>query len=256
MNRTIVLLTDFGLKDPFVGQMKGVVRSLAPDAAILDLCHEVHPHSVIHAAFLLQCSFRHFPVNSIFICVVDPGVGGERLIIAAEYGGMIFLAPDNGLLSFLPQDTFWWQLRLPVSAVSKTFHGRDIFAPLAARLACGVLLVDLGMPLAHTHICSLNATSASIQADSIICQVVHVDRFGNCLLNLADNMADQLGEFWRAGSEQLIRRVKTYAEIGPHEIGILAGSQGVMELAKNQCSCAAYLNIQPGQTLTLHCMEP
>lgn len=256
MHATIVLLTDFGLADPYVGQIKGVLRCTAPDACVLDLCHEVSPHNIAQASFLLQHSYSYFPRNSIFICVVDPGVGTSRAIIAAEYGDQIFLAPDNGLLSFLPPESCWWRLHAPSSAISSTFHGRDIFAPLAARLACGTPMACLASRATRSDISSMQSIPSCILEDSIICQILHVDRFGNCLLNISDSMADQLGDFWRAGSEHLIRRIKTYAEIGPHEIGLLAGSQGVMELAMNQCSCSAYLNIQPGQALTLHRVEP
>lgn len=256
MHATIVLLTDFGLADPYVGQMKGVIRCTAPDACVLDLCHEISPHNIAQASFLLQCSNSYFPRNSIFICVVDPGVGTSRAIIAAEYGDQIFLAPDNGLLSFLPQESYWWRLHAPSVVISSTFHGRDIFAPLAARLACGAPMASLASRVTRSDISSMQSIPSRILEDSIICEILHVDRFGNCLLNISENMVDQLGDFWRIEPEYLIRRVKTYAEIGPHEIGILAGSQGVMELAMNQGSCAIQLNVRPGQSLTLTRVEP
>lgn len=129
----IVLLTDFGHVDPYVGQMKGVLLCHAPQATIVDLCHEVRAQDVRQAGFLLQGSCRHFPAGSVFVCVVDPGVGSARDILLAEFGGRLFLAPDNGLLSFLlDEPARWWRTQTDMSGASRTFHGRDVFAGLAA----------------------------------------------------------------------------------------------------------------------------
>lgn len=248
MLHPIVLLTDFGLGDPYVGQMKGAMLRLAPTATIVDLTHDVLPHNVTQAAFLLRASRPHFPANSIFVAVVDPGVGTERALVLAQSSGHIFLAPDNGLLGFLPDNaTLWRRIPQPAQA-SPTFHGRDILAPLAARLATGLAPESVGAELDPATVIRLPRPDLYLEHAPLRCQVVHVDRFGNCLLDLPASAAT--GRVWRLGLH-LVREVQTYADLAPEEIGMLAGSQTVMELAMNQQSCAKALGLGPGSTVQL-----
>lgn len=253
----IVLLTDFGHADPYVGQMKGTLLRLAPAAPVVDLCHEVRPHCILQAGFLLEASRPHFPEGSIFLAVVDPGVGSERPILLARLGGQLFLAPDNGLLSFLHgQGASWWRVDADTSQASRTFHGRDVFAPLAARLALGADPDALGQAVDPGSTERLEQTWAEAGGGRLDCAVLHVDRFGNCLLNVHIEAMPSLGENWALDDGRNVARVSTYADLTPGQVGLLAGSQGVMELAVNGGSCAGLLGLAPGRTLRLTCTDP
>jgi hypothetical protein len=252
MHPLIVLLTDFGHADPYVGQMKGALLRTAPQLRIVDLCHEVQPHNIDQASFLLRASREYFPVGSIFICVVDPGVGSGRSLILARQGNTYFLAPDNGLLSFLlDEDTDWWRIETGPETLGPTFHGRDILAPAAARLATGEKPDVLGPALDPDHILRRPPSQALLDADTIECTVLHVDRFGNCLLNLPVSQFELSDRVWHLGQGQTATEVRTYADLAPGQIGLLAGSQGVMELALNQGSCAIRLDLAPGRRIRL-----
>jgi S-adenosyl-L-methionine hydrolase (adenosine-forming) len=252
MRPVIVLLTDFGALDPYVGQMKGVLAREAPDALVMDLCHEVDAHNIVQAGFLLQASHRHFPPQSIFLGVVDPGVGSKRSIVLARRENQLFLAPDNGLLSFLVGEAeSWWRIEAQTCAASNTFHGRDIFAPLAARLALGEAPQNMGPRLAPDAIVHCDLPWAERENHALDCMVLHVDRFGNCLLNLRSENFPSLQRTWTLDDGRMIGEVSTYADLAPGQIGLLAGSQGVMELAVNQGSCARLLELRPGAHIRL-----
>lgn len=252
MNAVIVLLTDFGLLDPYVGQMKGVLLREAPDARIVDLCHEVDAHNIIQAGFLLQASYRHFPPQSIFVNVVDPGVGSTRPIVLAERENQFFLAPDNGLLSFLiDSPASWWRIDAQAFAAGNTFHGRDIFAPIAARLALGATPQTMGSRVAPDTIMRRDLVWARTGDLAVDCMVLHVDRFGNCLLNLRAEYYDESPRAWLLDDGRTIVKAATYADLAPGQIGILAGSQGVLELALNQGDCARTLGLCPGRNIRL-----
>lgn len=246
----IALLTDFGHQDPYVGQMKGAILRHAPGTTLVDLCHEVRPQDVGHGAFILEASHAHFPSQTIFVCVVDPGVGTDRAILLAFWNNQWFLAPDNGLLDFLRADhALWWRLTPPPGVSSQTFHGRDIFAPMAARLSRGVTPDSLGTRTTLPgRVHAVQKPAATRTAESISCRVLHVDRFGNCLLNLPIH---PLAKHWRLVSGHVVDVVGTYADIPPGQAGLIAGSQGVMELAMNQASCAQRLGLVPGDTVAL-----
>jgi S-adenosylmethionine hydrolase len=256
MSPVIVLLTDFGLQDPYVGQMKGALLRAAPQAAIVDLCHEVAPQDIAQAAFLLQASYRHFPDAGVFVAVVDPGVGSGRDILVARLGDRYFLAPDNGLLTFLlDEDAAWWRVGASFPDASRTFHGRDIFAPLAARLASGESPEALGVPLAPRDVVRLEFSWAAERDGVLDCRVLHVDRFGNCLLNLRRDVPLLPGRTWRTADGREVREARTYADLPPGCAGLLESSQGVLELAVNGGSCAAILGLSPGSEIRLTRLE-
>jgi S-adenosylmethionine hydrolase len=247
----IVLLTDFGLLDPYVGQMKGALLCAAPQALIVDLCHEVRAHDAVQAGFLLQASHRHFPAGSVFVCVVDPGVGSGRGILLARHGGRFFLAPDNGLLSFLLEEPAeWWRVRDDAPAASRTFHGRDIFAPVAARIALGEGPQTLGTPLNPGEVVRAGLAWTEPAGRELRCRVLHVDRFGNCLLGLRAGQPLPAGA-WTLEDGRPVQPASTYAELEPGQVGLIEGSQGVMELAVNGGSCARLLGLSPGDDVTL-----
>lgn len=214
----IALLTDFGLSDHYVGTMKGVILGLAPEARVVDLCHDVPPQDVAAAAFRLRAAAPYFPTGTIFVCVVDPGVGSERRIVWARgKSGRQYLAPDNGLLSWLDEgldelrsvENAEWRLR-PTSA---TFHGRDVFAPAAARLSRGEDPARLG-PAIET----IQAFEWPQDA------VVAVDRFGNAITSVRE-----AGRVRFRGKAVPVKR--TYADAEPGTPLALVGSSGLLELS-------------------------
>ncbi len=251
----IVLLTDFGHVDPYAGQMKGALLCHAPQAAIVDLCHEVRAQDVRQAGFLLQASYRHFPAGSVFVCVVDPEVGSARDILLAEAGNRLFLAPDNGLLSFLlDEPARWWRVQADTSGASRTFHGRDVFAGLAALLARGEAPQSLGTALDPREIVRVPLAWANAQGRFMDCSVLHVDRFGNCLLNI--RAGQRLPAVpWVLNDGRPVITASTYADLAPGQVGLIEGSQGVLELAVNGDSCARLLGLAPGSALRLTRMD-
>ena len=192
-------MTDFGPGSSYVGEMKGVLATLAPGAPVLDLCHDVRPQNVAEGAFLLGGAWRRFPRGSVFVAVVDPGVGSERGVVALETSEAIFLAPDNGLLTYVweglvsretgprrpsvSRETSWrlyavTNRRLFLPQVSRTFHGRDVFAPVAARLALG-FPIDLLGPRLERPITLPVSRPEPLPDGGLRCHVLYVDRFGN-----------------------------------------------------------------------------
>lgn len=224
----LVLLTDFGHRDAYVGVMKGVVATVAPTLRVIDLCHEIPPQAVEQAADLLAQSWAWFPENSVFVAVVDPGVGTDRRAIVARIAGRLFVGPDNGLCSRIAPETtevrelpHAWGLALR----SSTFHGRDLFAPAGARLANRSVRFEDAKPLAD-FVRLPAAPEGTVRA---------VDHFGNAITNLP---AQNRGFVrWRA---QCIPVVRTYADGVPGTLVALTGSNGALELAVPGGSAAAY----------------
>lgn len=263
--RPIALLSDFGLSDPYAGQLRASLARRAPGAAILDVTHQVEPFAVDQAAFFLAASAPHYPPDAVFVCVVDPGVGSTRRIVGAHVetseGGQDFLAPDNGLLGLLlftpglaPAQVYDLSGASSQYEASATFHGRDVFAPLAARLARGERLAQMGQPMDRADIERPDWAAPSCGACGVDARVLHVDRYGNCLLSLragfeAPGPVAWLRMSW--GQRRGVRPVRTYADLGPGEIGLLSGSQGFLELAANQASAAGALGLRRGDSLRL-----
>ncbi|WP_235185554.1 SAM hydrolase/SAM-dependent halogenase family protein [Desulfonatronum thiodismutans] len=262
---TIALLTDFGLDDPYVGQMKGVLAGLAPEAVVVDVSHQVRPFDVMQGAFYLAASWRFFPEGSVLVGVVDPGVGTERRLVIGKREGRFFLGPDNGLLAlvFGPESgdvsgARAWELTMPPAsgARSNTFHGRDILAPAAARLALGADPLRLGRPLDPEALHRPVWAAPEQRGREIAAHVLHVDRFGNCLLNLPESLLPEAGmgrvELLAPLLQPLVP-VRTYAQIPEGGVGMLVGSQGYWELAVNQGNAAAVLGLAPGMRIVLEC---
>lgn len=182
------LMTDFGTRDPYVAQMKGVLLTVCPRAQIIDISHEVAPQSVLEGAFILSQAAPMFPPGTVHVAVVDPGVGGDRRILAARIDGRTFLAPDNGLLSLVIARGPLEELVavragefLPPAA-STTFHGRDVFAPLAGQVLNGLDIARLGpQPQTYKH---LDIAAPRVEADEMVGQVIYIDRFGNLVSNI------------------------------------------------------------------------
>ncbi|HTV22964.1 MAG TPA: SAM-dependent chlorinase/fluorinase [Polyangiaceae bacterium] len=249
----ITLLTDFGLGDPFVGCMKGVILGRFPRAQIIDLTHGVPPQAVAEAAFWLERSQGAFPTGSVHVAVVDPGVGSERRILALEARGQLFLAPDNGLLGerltsspgarAVAVDTS----RLSALALpppSATFHGRDIFAPVAAALASGALTLDaLGDPVTP-HPCVLAPPVAD--AEFIRGQVVTVDRFGNLITNIDGAHVDTERPRYVLLAERPVPLARTYADAPAGELVALVNAFDALEIARRDGNAETHLGLGRG----------
>src|SRR5436190_10268839 len=250
----IALLTDFGSRDHYAGTMKGVALGICPDATLVDISHEVPPHDVGGGALELAACFKYFPAGSIFLVVVDPGVGSARRGIAADTGDYKFVAPDNGVLTLALDETPARKIvelterRYARPTVSRTFEGRDRFAPAAAWLAKGVELSVLGRPAGSIQRLTLPQPTAT--SEQVTGEVLRVDRFGNLITNIDrktfQKLADDRGFEIRIGSHQVPRIVSTYADVGPGEICALFGSTDRLEIAANGKSAATELNIDRG----------
>lgn len=230
----IVLLTDFGLRDPFVGIMKGVILGLAPRAVIVDLCHEIAPQDVRGAALQLLASVPYFPAGTLFVAVVDPGVGSQRRLLWARGPRQQFLAPDNGVLSWVLEEENLRECRavanqkLFLPEVSATFQGRDIFAPVAARLSRGLAPRSLGPAVRDMFRIPFPAPRRS--ARGVRGRIMAFDRFGNALTNLRRGDIARSARL-RFGGRDLGRPATHYAQARPGEAAALLGSSGFLELS-------------------------
>lgn len=255
MNRIITLTTDFGLSDGFVGMMKGVILGINPHATIVDITHDIAPQNIEQGAFLFANSFKYFPVNSIHVVVVDPGVGSARHSIAAQIGETIFVAPDNGVLSpametlkLLPRVVHlnraeYWRAR-----VSHTFHGRDIFAPVAAHLSLGVPLESLGDPV-NDWVRLAQCVAVWRTGSEIVGRIVHIDRFGNAITNIGEEMftaMDRARLEVTIGGKTLQGIQPTYAMVGQGEALALIGSSGHLEIAVRDGNAAQVWGLRLG----------
>ncbi len=262
---TIALLTDFGFRDSYVGVMKGVIRSICRSADIVDLSHNIMPQDVAEAAFVLSASYRYFPTGTIFVCVVDPGVGTDRAVLCMRAAGKVFLAPDNGLLSVIEEEAGREEVRRVseqrywLAEPSSTFHGRDIFAPVAAHLAQGVEIEKLG-PV-QRYIRKLRLPKPIRAADgSLRGEIIYIDQFGNLITNIRGSTLSGEDE---GPDEQVRVRVKrrevqglagAYADREAGELLALVGSSGYLEIAVNQGSAAELLGCEKGDSVTLTAM--
>ena len=240
----IKLLTDYGQDDSYVAAMKGAILRLNPRATIVDVTHGVKPFAVLQGAFLLDTAWRSFPVGTVHVVVVDPGVGSARRAIAFRAGEQLLVGPDNGVFTFLTEPVNEL-VDLPVSPeASATFHGRDVFGPAAARLASGQPLRDLGaassvMPK------RLEDAWASKVGEAWRAQVLHCDHFGNVISNLPLRSLARI----TAVNGARVRTVETYEDAQPGELVALVGSSGRIEFALRQGSAAQRIHTGPGETL-------
>jgi S-adenosylmethionine hydrolase len=250
----VAFLSDFGTRDHYAGAMKGVVLGVCPDATLVDIGHDIPAHDVAAGAFELAACYRYFPPGTIFLVVVDPGVGSSRRGIAAECGDCKFVAPDNGVLSAVFRDTppkkvvELTERKYARATVSRTFEGRDRFAPAAGWLAKGIPLTSLGKSIANYHVIELPAPT--IGHGEITGEIVRVDRFGNLISNIDHRMFAQLADrgslVMTAGDRDVRRLVATYAEASRGELCALFGSTGHLEIAVNAGNAAEMLGLSRG----------
>lgn len=271
---TIALLTDFGTQDIYVGVMKGVMRQIAPSATFIDISHHISPQNIQEAGLALLNSVPYFPKGTVFLIVVDPGVGTRRRPIAVQAGDYIFVAPDNGVLTTiltrfdsyqayeLTESRYW------LDATSQTFHGRDIFAPVSAHLASGVSCAQVGTPL--DSIIHLPPPSLKISPTRLIGEVIHIDHFGNIITSIGqlqwtafdrlmlssifDNnptpiviLRDKVSIIMKTMTLSMIH--KAYDEVERGQLLALVGSNGFLEVAINQDNAGRDLDIVIGEQI-------
>ncbi len=263
----LTLTTDFGHEDPFVGVMKGVIAGICPTAHVIDLTHGVPPFSVLDGALAIWQSWRYFPAESIHVIVVDPGVGSERLPLLARLGTRWFIAPDNGVLTLVERDVLrdrgsaWYRLianpRYMLPAQSNTFHGRDIFAPVAAHLASqierGKVAAETFGPVVES-ILQLPVPEPIHHPDgSIEGVILKSDRFGNLLTNLATGDLPLNPAAWKIqiANREITSFARFYAEGKPGELFAIIGSSALLEIAMNRGSAAEEVGVQPGTKFRL-----
>ena len=264
MSAIITLTTDFGLTDAYVAAMKGVILGINPEAKLIDICHSIRPQNISQAAFVLSTAYEFFPRHTIHVVVVDPGVGTERRAVILRTPLADFVAPDNGVLSYVIQQSsakpinvkhqqielapeleavsitkpqFW---RLPVSS---TFHGRDVFAPVAARLSLGSPPIDFGeaitsltvLPLLHPYQAS---------ADTLVGHILHIDNFGNLITNIKGNDLPKQTIIIEVGNQFISGLSRTY-EKGRGLLALI-GSSGYLEVSLKGGDASTFLNAEIG----------
>ena len=259
---TISFLSDYGLGDEFVGVVKSVVRSIAPEVAVIDVTHDIAPHDVRAGGLALARSAQYL-VPGVVLAVVDPGVGGARRAVAVEVGDgtSVLVGPDNGLLApavamvggaSRAVELTAEQYRLP--SPGPTFAGRDVFAPSAAHLCLGADLADLGTPIPVHSLTPGVVPVSRVDGDRIYAEVLWIDRFGNLQLNLDPAEVEPLGDALRLIAGDVGRnahRVSSFSELGAGELGVLVDSYGLVAVAVNRGSAALELNCVEGDSITV-----
>jgi S-adenosyl-L-methionine hydrolase (adenosine-forming) len=242
MNRppcgVITLITDFGLRDSYVGTMKGVIHSVHRQATIVDLTHEIEPQDLMEGAFVLENSYRFFPIGTVHVVVVDPGVGTRRKPIVVDTPEHIFVGPDNGIFSRIYASSTYEVREITnrnflLPQISDTFHGRDVFAPAAAHLSRGVPAMELG-PILETPLRS-DPPQPGVWQDQITGEVIHIDSFGNLITNVTREVFEMVAKGKRLriviNGKTIDRICRNYQEVEPSRPLALFGSMDLLEIA-------------------------
>ncbi|MFC1911087.1 S-adenosyl-l-methionine hydroxide adenosyltransferase family protein [Chloroflexota bacterium] len=273
MNPIITLTTDFGYDDAYVAAVKGAILNINPEATIVDVSHSVRPQDILQAAFILNGAYRYFPKQTVHVAIVDPGVGSERRGVILKTPSAIFVAPDNGILSYIIDDVFSVDGRSVIEQthgltelvfkkgleaaaitdprfwrhpVSPTFHGRDIFAPVAAGLSLGISPYEFGEKINSLHV--LPIAKPSLDPDgNVVGQVLHVDRFGNLITNIRSNNVPRKNITIEVGA----RRIQGMSDYYAQGEGIMAvvGSGGYLEISLRDGSACDFLEIGVGDEI-------
>ncbi len=270
MDSIITLTTDFGLTDAYVAAMKGVMLSINPQAKLIDICHNIKPQDIHQAGFVLGTAYSYFPQRTVHLVVVDPGVGSERRVIILRTPSADFVAPDNGVLSYVIQS-----LAKPVplkgqqvelgpelqavaitkpefwrSPVSSTFHGRDILAPVAARLSLGASPTDFGEAITSVAMLPLPCPYQASDG-SLVGHIIHIDSFGNLITNIrGDDLPQTRGAITvEVGNQHISGLSRTYAE-GRGLLAVIGGS-GYLEVSLNRGSASSLLDAEVGNEVKL-----
>lgn len=254
---SVTLTTDFGYTDPFVGMMKGVILGINPSASIIDITHGITPQSVMEAALVIGESYRYFPEGTIHVVVVDPGVGSGRRPILASAGGHFFVGPDNGVFTAVfgasPKVIHLTEERYFLRPGGSTFHGRDVFAPVAAWLSTGLKMEKFGRPV--TDYVTLPLPSPRVGKDGVTGEVIHIDRFGNAITNIREREIEPIlrktptprvvVDRW----EMDIRRF--YSDAADNKPHALINSSGYLEIFIYKESAARELDLAVGEAVSV-----
>lgn len=246
----ITLLTDFGLQDTYVGVMKGVIKTINPEVEIIDLTHNIPPQNIIAGSFALASAVDFFPHHTIHLAIVDPTVGSERKIIAIAFEKGYIICPNNGIVTgilkkYKPQQVYeltnskYWLHSNP----SKTFHGRDIFAPMTAYLSKGIKLETLGKRIKKEDLIILDNTYPIIKDNEIIGTIQYIDTYGNLITNIPNYLLENKSWYIQE-KEQKIYPHSTYSSVKKDELITLFGSHGYIEISVNQGNAQKVLNKQ------------
>lgn len=236
----LTFLSDFGARDAYVAQVKAFILSRVPEARIVDISHEVEPYNLITAGWLLYTSYRYFLPGTVHLAVVDPGVGTDQAVLLVRKGGHVFVGPDNGLFSFLyPADEVMEVSWRPQGAVSTTFHGRDIFAPLIVKLLTGHGLGVPGSP-----------KTDPVCLDVAVPMVVHIDGFGNVITNIPCEKFARDASIEVNGTT-VKAAVGTFADIPSGSVGLICGSAGTIEIVGNRARAVDMIGATTGMKISL-----
>lgn len=248
----LTLLSDFGISDEYVAVMKGVIAQINPILRVVDITHKIPPQNIAAARFCLMNAVPYFPVGTVHVAVVDPGVGGKRRAVAVELAQGFLVAPDNGLLSgVLRQNTAiaaveltnpnYWHTPKP----SITFHGRDIFAPVGAHLANGISLQKLGREINPESLVKLDLPECDQENNPIVGCIQYIDDFGNLVTNIPQNYVQ--GKSWSVEIKgKKIKARETYSDVKIGEVIALVGSHGWVEIAANSSNAKLELDVELG----------
>jgi S-adenosyl-L-methionine hydrolase (adenosine-forming) len=256
----ITLLTDFGAGDEYAGLMKGVILSINPSAAIIDITHQIDAQDIVQAAFAIHSSYEYFPKGTVHLIVVDPGVGSQRSLLALEMKNQFFIAPDNGVLTLLFNEgkiaslTRITNSKYFLSSVSRTFHGRDIIAPVGAHLSGGIDVRKLGTKIDLREVVQIDELHARMTEDGeLVGKIIAIDNFGNLITNIPYKM---LGELLQTGREKNIQvkigshlitgLSETYDNVRSNIPLALVGSRGYLEIAVNKGNASRAVKAEKG----------
>ncbi len=237
----MALLTDFGWQDGYVGAMKGVILGINPHCQVVDVAHEIGPHDVMAGALVLEGVFPFFPTGTVFVVVVDPGVGGQRRPLLVEVEGRLLVGPDNGVFTLVLQGREFRAFeirkrRFMLERVSSTFHGRDIFAPTAAHLSLGIRPEEVGPEIPPTDVVLLSVPRPRRDGQKVTGEVIYVDRFGNLITNLRPEDVPQGEPLIEVEGVRITGIKGSYEEGRIGEVLALWGSSGRLELALKERS--------------------
>jgi S-adenosyl-L-methionine hydrolase (adenosine-forming) len=257
-NPVLTLTTDFGLADHYVGTMKGVILSICPRAQIVDISHEATPFQIGEGAFVIAQAYRYFPAKTVHVIVIDPGVGTARRAILVEAAGQYFVAPDNGVLSLIyAREKSKVRLieneRLFLKPVSQTFHGRDIFAPVAAHIAAGTPVARVGKAI-HDYVCAPFEKPVQTGKQAWRGCVLKIDHFGNIVTNFRASEFPDLGRrkfVMAVGTCQTSLATRNYDAAGPGKLFAIVGSSGFWEISASQDSAVRRAGCQAGAPVKL-----
>lgn len=255
----ITITTDFGLQDAYVGSMKGVILSINPRVRLIDITHDLPAHRILQAAILLREACPRFPRETIHLAVVDPGVGGHRRALLLRIQDRFYIGPDNGIFGLLLEDLTLqgaWRLNNPkyfLPSVSRTFHGRDVFAPVAAHLAAGIPPEAFGPRI--TDPSDLPFPAHHAEPGELRGQILWVDRFGNCITNLSDKVVHSWAQgasfVVHAASKEIAQISTAYESLPRGEALAIINSMGYLEIACNQARADRTLGLREGDPVVL-----